>query len=85
MGLVSELAPVGEALARSLAIAERIATLPPLAVRQIKDVVIAGADASLPSALVLECNGHNILKGAPDHKEGVAAFIEKRKPVFHGR
>ncbi len=85
MGLVSELTAAGEALVRSLVIADRIATLPPLAVRQIKDIVIAGADASLPSALILERNGHSILKNTEDHKEGVAAFIEKRKPVFHGR
>jgi len=85
MGLVSELVPAGEALAHSLRIAERIASLPPLAVRQIKEVVIAGADASLATALVLERNGHKILTATGDHKEGVAAFIEKRKPVFRGR
>lgn len=85
IGMVSELVPRGEALAHSLRIAERIASLPPLAVRQIKEVVIAGADASLAAALVLERNGHNVLTTTEDHREGVAAFTEKRKPVFRGR
>ena len=85
MGLISELAPAGEALSRGLQIAERIASLPPLAVRQIKDVVLAGADASLASALILERNGHNVLRSSEDHREGVSAFLDKRKPVFLGR
>lgn len=84
MGLVSELVEPGTAEVEAMALATRIADLPPLAVRQIKDVVLSGADCSLPAALVLERNAHNILYATADRKEGVQAFLEKRAGVFRG-
>ncbi|SFC26573.1 enoyl-CoA hydratase-related protein [Tropicimonas isoalkanivorans] len=84
MGLVSELTPSGQAEAAALALAQKIARMPPLAVRQIKEVVLQGADCALPAALVLERNAHNILFSTEDRKEGVDAFIEKRKPLYRG-
>lgn len=85
MGLASELTPSGQAEATALDLAQKIARMPPLAVRQIKDVVLQGADCALPAALVLERNAHNILFSTADRQEGVAAFIEKRRPTYLGR
>jgi enoyl-CoA hydratase/carnithine racemase len=84
MGLVSEVVPAGQALETALGIARQIAALPPLAVRQIKDVVRTGADVGLPAALTIEREGSRILMRTSDHKEAAAAFIEKRKPRFTG-
>ena len=82
--LVSELVPKGEALARSIAIAEKIAAMPPLAVKAIRDVVRLGADAPLDTALALERHAFERLFDSQDQKEGMRAFLEKRPPVYAG-
>jgi enoyl-CoA hydratase/carnithine racemase len=85
MGLVSELAPDAEVEKRAVAMAQQIAGLPPLAVQQIKEVVLAGQDASLDAALRLETKASQVLFSSQDQKEGMNAFIEKRKPKFRDR
>jgi enoyl-CoA hydratase/carnithine racemase len=65
--------------------AGRIASLPPLATRQIKEVVLAGADAPLDTAMRLERKAFQILFSSNDKAEGMAAFREKRNPRFEGR
>lgn len=85
MGLVSEVVPDSETLARALAIAKTIAAMPPLAVMQIKEAVLAGQDASLDAAMMLERKAFQILFATEDQKEGMRAFLEKRKPEFRGR
>jgi enoyl-CoA hydratase len=85
MGLVSEVVPDAEVEARALALAVQIAQLPPIAARQIKECVLAGQDMSLHSALMLEAKSIQLSFASFDQKEGMAAFIEKRKPGFEGR
>ena len=85
MGLVSEVVPDAEVLSRALEMAAEIAALPPLAVMQIKEVVIAGQDASLSTGLMLERKAFQILFDSRDQKEGMKAFIDKRKAEFEGR
>ena len=85
MGLVSEVVPDAEVLDRALTMAGRIAKAPPIAVRQIKEVVANGADASLDAALWLERKAFELLFDTEDQKEGMAAFLEKRKPDYKGR
>jgi len=83
--LVSALVPHGEALARSVEIAARIATMPPMAVQAIREVVRLGADAPLNTALALERRAFERLFDTHDQKEGMRAFLEKRTPVYQGR
>jgi enoyl-CoA hydratase/carnithine racemase len=85
MGLVSELVPDDQVLERALAIAKKISYLPPLAVRQIKEVLLAGQDASLETALMLERKSFQLLFASEDQKEGMRAFLEKRRPTYKGR
>jgi enoyl-CoA hydratase/carnithine racemase len=85
MGLVSEVVPDAEVLSRALEMAGQIAAMPPLAIMQIKEVLIAGQDASLLTGLMLERKAFQILFDSFDQKEGMQAFIEKRKPTFEGR
>jgi len=84
-GLVSVLAPEGEALAQALQMAEKIARLAPLAVAQIKEAVLNGEDAPLETALRLERKAFQLLFDTADKREGISAFLEKRKPSFTGR
>ncbi len=85
MGLVSLVVPDDEVLSETLALARTIAAMPPLAAMQIKEVVLAGMDASLDTALMLERKANQLLFATRDQKEGMQAFIEKRRPRFEGR
>jgi enoyl-CoA hydratase len=85
MGLVSEVVPDAEVMPRALAMAADIAKLPPLAARKIKELVLAGADMPLDHALKMERQAFQLLFATEDQKEGMAAFIDKRKPAFKGR
>ena len=85
MGLISEIVPDAEVEKRAIAMAVQIAELAPLAIQQTKESVIRGMDASLEPGLTLETRTLQMLFASKDQKEGMAAFIEKRKPKFEGR
>jgi len=85
MGLVSEMAATGQALARAIEIAGEIAAMPPIAVMQIKEIVNAGLNAPLETALMLERKAFQLQFATRDQKEGMRAFLEKRKPMFEGK
>ena len=84
LGLVSELAAAGDCLETARKIAARIASMPPLAIAAIKQTLAHGADLPLPAALALENREFLLLFDTQDQKEGMAAFLEKRKPAFKG-
>ncbi|HEV7369396.1 enoyl-CoA hydratase [Arenibaculum sp.] len=85
MGLVSEVVPDADVLPRAIELARKVARMPPLAVRQIKEVLLAGQDAPLSAALLLERKAFQLLFASRDQKEGMHAFLEKRKPSYEGR
>ncbi|HHH9539328.1 enoyl-CoA hydratase [Pseudomonas aeruginosa] len=85
IGLVSEVAADGQALDRALELARQIAGLPPLALAQIKEVVLAGADLPLDQALALERKAFQLLFDSLDQKEGMRAFLEKRTAEYLGK
>ena len=74
--------PDDAVVAEAVAIALRIAAMSPLAVAEIKRVVLAGMDAPLETALMLERRAAYLLFGTRDKAEAMQAFLEKRKPVF---
>lgn len=84
MGMVSEVVSDERTLPRALELAAEIAALPSLAVAQIKEVMLAGADLPLDGALALERKAFQLLFDSRDQKEGAAAFLEKRKANFQG-
>jgi enoyl-CoA hydratase/carnithine racemase len=85
MGVVSEMTPKGEALKRALDIANEIASMPPISVRQIKEIVNEGLNAPLDTALMLERKAYLLQYATQDQKEGMRAFLDKRKPKFEGK
>jgi len=84
-GLVSRVVPGDGAVSEAIAIATRIAAMPPLAVAEIKRVLLAGADAPLDTALLLERRAAYLLFGTEDKREAMHAFLDKRPGVFTGR
>jgi enoyl-CoA hydratase len=85
MGVISEMAPAGQALPRALEIATEIAAMPPAAVAEIKRVVNEGVNAPLDAALLIEQRAYEGLYATADQKEGMRAFLAKRKPRFEGK
>jgi len=85
MGVVSEVAPAGQALTRALEIAHEIAAMPAISIMQIKEIINAGLNASLDTALMLERKAFQLQFATRDQKEGMRAFMEKRKPKFEGQ
>ena len=84
-GLVADVVPDDQLFQVALDMAVTIGKMPPLAVSQIKEVVSAGMDVPLSTALVLERKAFQLLFDTADQKEGMAAFLEKRKPEFKGK
>jgi enoyl-CoA hydratase len=84
-GLVSEVRPPAETLARAVALAEVIAAKAPLALSAAKEALLASYEMGLAAALEAERKAFVLLAATDDRKEGIAAFLEKRPPVYRGR
>jgi len=85
LGLINHVVPDGQALAKAMEIAHRIAANGPLAVKAL--VATLRATETLPEAEAFEIeqqHGMKVMMSA-DAAEGPRAFLEKRKPVFTGR
>jgi len=84
-GLVNRVVPTGRALATALEIANEIVASAPMAVRAAKVAVHRGMDCDSHTAYALDIAAYNILIGSEDRLEGIAAFNEKRQPVWKNR
>lgn len=83
-GLVTDLVHDDAVMETALSLAGTIARRPALAVEHIKEVALAGADLPLAAGLMLERKSMHLLFDTADQTEGMAAFLDKRKPVFRG-
>jgi enoyl-CoA hydratase/carnithine racemase len=83
-GLVSKVVPDADLLAEARKLAGRIAANPPHAVRMTKRLIREGQHVQLATLLELSAAMQSLAHATTDHKEAVAAFIEKRKPEFKG-
>jgi len=80
--LVSRIVPADRLLAEAISIGERIAALSPIAVAVAKQAVNRAFETTLSEGVRAERSLFLPLFGTPDQQEGMAAFIEKRKPLF---
>ena len=84
-GLVSRVVPADKLLDEALAAAVKIAGQSPLAVAMNKELVEAAYETTLTTGVALERRLFHSLFAFEDQKEGMAAFVEKRKPNFTGK
>jgi enoyl-CoA hydratase len=84
-GLVARVVPDELVVEDALALAARIAEKSPIALRLAKEAVNAAYEMGLTDALAHERRLFYLLFASEDQKEGMAAFLEKRKPDFKGR
>ncbi len=85
IGLVTEVTPHGELMTRARALAGRIAANAPLALRYMKEGLRRGVHGDTREVGGWAIETIRRLMRTEDHHEGVAAFLERREPVFHGR
>jgi enoyl-CoA hydratase len=84
-GMVNRVVPVAEYLNEAMKLAEEIASRAPLAIRMAKDAVNTAFETTLTEGLKAEKRNFYPLFSTQDQKEGMKAFIEKRKPNWTGK
>ena len=84
-GLVSRVVPVEHFLEEALRVAHTLAEKPPLALQFAKESVLKAHEMSLSDGLEYERKLFYMLFATDDQKEGMQAFVQKRKPRFRGR
>ena len=85
IGLVNKVVSVESMMDEAREMAKRFIERPGYALMTIKELVNEGMSMGLISALALEARNFEILFSTEDLKEGMTAFVEKRKPVFKNR
>jgi enoyl-CoA hydratase len=84
-GLVNHVYPVEIYLEEALKLARKLAAQAPVAVRLAKEAVNKAFELSLHEGLQYERRAFHLLFATEDQKEGMAAFVEKRRPQWKGR
>lgn len=86
VGLISEMVPVDQLLEAGLALANEMLATAPMGLRLTKDALNLAVDApSLEAAMAVEDRQQVMMTTTNDHREAVAAFLEKRRPQFQDR
>ena len=83
LGLVTEVWPNTELKQRATELAQELADMPRLAVASILRCLVAGDEKTLAESLRDEREAFHATLGSPDMAEGMAAFTQKRSPVFN--
>jgi 2-(1,2-epoxy-1,2-dihydrophenyl)acetyl-CoA isomerase len=85
LGLVNKCVPIAEFEAETRALAQRLAVGPTSTYGYIKELFYSALDLSLPAALDLEGQLQKAALATEDHREGVSAFLQKRRSNYTGR
>lgn len=85
IGLVNKIVPVESLMDEAKKIAREITSKPPISVRAAKEAIVRAQDTTLEVGLEFERRAFYLLFATEDGKEGMKAFLEKRKPVFKGK
>jgi 2-(1,2-epoxy-1,2-dihydrophenyl)acetyl-CoA isomerase len=83
-GLVSEVVPIEDLMVRANELALQLASGPSIAYGQVKNLLLNSFQNGYETQLQLETDGIASMAATNDGREGIAAFLEKRKPSFTG-
>jgi enoyl-CoA hydratase len=84
-GLVSRVEPVETYAAKTIEVAASIASKAPIAIRAAKEAVNRAYEGTLGDGVAYERRLFSLLFATEDQKEGMAAFVEKRAPIWTGK
>ncbi|MFW8565597.1 enoyl-CoA hydratase/isomerase family protein [Orrella sp. 11846] len=85
IGLVTEVMPIEDLMPRAMELAQQMANTAPLSLRFIKQAIDLGMQTGIDAGLEYERFAAAVTATSEDRKEGMRAFVEKRKPKFIGR
>jgi enoyl-CoA hydratase/carnithine racemase len=85
IGLVNHVYPADRLLSKTREMAAEICKGGPIAVQQAKYAINAGLESDLHTGLSIEANAYQVCLSTEDRLEGLAAFAEKRQPVYKGK
>jgi enoyl-CoA hydratase len=84
LGLVAKIFPADQLVGETMKVAGALASKSAGVLRSLKKVIDCGSDIDLRSGCALEAESFGVCFGSEDMREGVSAFLEKRKPEFKG-
>lgn len=84
-GLINRIVPVEELLDTAREWAQKLSRKPPLALNMAKRTINNAWNCDIETGMAMEADAWGLLYGTEDQKEGMSAFLEKRKPLFKGR
>ncbi len=85
MGLINKVVPVSELMSTAKEWAQKLAKKPPFTLKMLKAVINANWGLDTDTAMRVEHDAWTAIFGSADAKEGMQAFVEKRKPEYKGR
>ncbi|MCS7115689.1 MAG: enoyl-CoA hydratase-related protein [Nitrososphaerota archaeon] len=85
LGLINKVVPQGELKAAVEALVKELLNKPPLALKLSKELINISTETDLKIGLAYEAEATGVLASTNDFKEGITAFIEKRKPEYKGK
>jgi enoyl-CoA hydratase/carnithine racemase len=85
LGAVTAVTPREQLEDVTMELARKIAAGPPISLRLMKQMLYKGMLMDLETVMQMAATGSAITLASEDHREGVAAYREKRAPVYHGR
>ena len=85
IGLVNRIVPAESLMVEAKKIANEISSKPAISIRAAKEAILKAQDTTLEVGLEFERKSFYTLFATDDSKEGMKAFLEKRKPVFKGK
>ena len=84
IGLVNKVVPKAELQEETVALARKLADGPPVVLKLAKELLNSGTQVHSDAWLKMETEAFGVVLGTGDAKEGVSAFLSKRRPKFKG-